>query len=274
MTTRSSGRGWAYFGAILGGAVSIAANVAHSYVPPTGATGDWSPQPGAVVGAIFWPLALFVAVEILTRVQWPTGPIWTLARYAGLLPVALVAAVVSYRHLSGLLNYYGEDPLTVAIGPVAVDGLMVMATSALLATGAHTTNPATIVADTNTPALLVDVDEPTPDDTPATVPAVVDEPDTTPADPVVTPEPEPTPAPAVQVVDPEPIQEPAPVPVTVPTHLLPAARFAVVQHEQSTGNPITSDQLAARLNITPAIAGGLLAEIRPAHINGTPVGAA
>ena len=140
MNTRNRGRGWAYFGAVLGGAVSIAANVAHSYVPPTGTTGDWSPQPGAVVGAIFWPLALFVAVEILTRVQWPTGHIWTLARYAGLLPVALVAAVVSYRHLSGLLAYYGEDPLTVAIGPIAVDGLMVMATSALLATG--TTNPA------------------------------------------------------------------------------------------------------------------------------------
>src|SRR5690606_65095 len=49
--------------------------------------------------------------------------------------VASVAAVVSYRHLSGLLSHYGEDPLTVAIGPLAVDGLMVVATGALLATG-------------------------------------------------------------------------------------------------------------------------------------------
>jgi hypothetical protein len=41
MTTTKSftatGRGWAYVGAVLGGSVSIAANVAHSYVPPTGA---------------------------------------------------------------------------------------------------------------------------------------------------------------------------------------------------------------------------------------------
>jgi hypothetical protein len=44
---------------------------------------------------------------------------------------------VSYRHLSGLLAFYGEDGLTVAIGPLAVDGLMVMATGALIATGAR-----------------------------------------------------------------------------------------------------------------------------------------
>src|SRR5689334_16275545 len=42
-----SGRGWAYIGAALGGTVSIAANVAHSYVPPTVAPADWTPQTGA-----------------------------------------------------------------------------------------------------------------------------------------------------------------------------------------------------------------------------------
>jgi hypothetical protein len=139
MSTISStrtGRGWAYTGAILGGAVSIAANVAHSYVPPAGVT-DWQPQTGAVVGAVFWPAALFVAVEILARTAWPIGARWLLARFAGLLPVALVAAVVSYRHLSGLLAFYGEDSLTATIGPLAVDGLMVMATGALIATAAH-----------------------------------------------------------------------------------------------------------------------------------------
>ncbi|MFC0533953.1 hypothetical protein [Phytohabitans kaempferiae] len=135
MKLRIAGRGWAYVGALLGGGVSVAANVAHSYVPPSGAPDGWQPQTGAVVGAVFWPLALFVAVEILTRVPWPSGARWAILRYVGLLPVAVVAAVVSYRHLSGLLAFYSEDPLTVAIGPLAVDGLMVMATGALLATG-------------------------------------------------------------------------------------------------------------------------------------------
>ncbi|GIG57763.1 hypothetical protein Lfu02_21350 [Longispora fulva] len=138
-----SGRVWAYIGALLGGSVSIAANVAHSFVQPrpTGAGPDWipspewAPEPGAVVGATFWPVALFVVIEILARVPWPEGARWVVARVCGLLPVALVAAVVSYRHLSGLLGHYGEDPLTVVIGPFAVDGLMVVATGAIIALG-------------------------------------------------------------------------------------------------------------------------------------------
>lgn len=130
-----SGRAWAYAGAFLGGAVSIAANVAHSYVPPDKAPDEWSPQTGAVIGAIFWPVALFVAVEIFAKVEWPDGNRWVVLRFLGLLPVAAVAAVVSYRHMSGLLAFYGEDRLTSTIGPLAVDGLMIMATGALIALG-------------------------------------------------------------------------------------------------------------------------------------------
>lgn len=140
-----SGRGWAYIGTALGGTVSIAANVAHSYVPPTDAPAGWTPQTGAVVGAIFWPVALFVATEILARVVWPSGRRWTALRFAGLLPVALVAALVSYKHLAGLLHFYGEDAVTSRLGPLAVDGLMVMATGALLATAGR-------VAEDTTPA--------------------------------------------------------------------------------------------------------------------------
>lgn len=136
--TNSHGRRWAYAGAFLGGAVSIAANVGHSYVPPDDAPEDWAPHAGAVAMAVFWPVALLVAVEILARVQWPAGRRWTLLRYGGMVPVGLVAAVVSYRHMAGLLGWYGEDPLTAGIGPLAVDGLMVMATGALIATGRRT----------------------------------------------------------------------------------------------------------------------------------------
>jgi hypothetical protein len=58
----------------------------------------------------------------------------------------------------------------------------------------------------------------------------------------------------------------------VPAHLLPTARFAAVNHEQTTGRPITADELATRMTIAPAIAGQLLATINPpARINGTPV---
>jgi hypothetical protein len=49
-----------------------------------------------------------------------------------------VAAVTSYRHMSALLVSYGEDRLTALIQPVCVDGLMVVASLALLALGAPT----------------------------------------------------------------------------------------------------------------------------------------
>jgi hypothetical protein len=58
----------------------------------------------------------------------------------------------------------------------------------------------------------------------------------------------------------------------VPRHLLPGARFALAQHEQATGRPITADELAARMSVTPAVAGQLLialgAPTGPARING------
>src|SRR3954452_7621095 len=138
MVTGPGGRAWPYAGLILGGGVSVAANVAHSYVPPPAAAPGWAPSPGAVLLAAFWPAAAFVAVEIMARAGWAAGRRWVLVRWGGLAPVALVAAVVSYRHLAGLLGYYGEDPVTMAIGPLALDGLMIVSTGALLAASPHT----------------------------------------------------------------------------------------------------------------------------------------
>lgn len=147
------GRGWAYAGAILGGGISIAANVAHSFVPPATAPDTWAPNPGAVIGSVFWPVLLFFAVEILARVRWPQGLWWGLMRFGGMLPVASAAGLVSYRHLSSLLTFYGEDTVVSIAGPLAVDGLMVMATSALLVIGRRTriTEPPTQLVTPATP---------------------------------------------------------------------------------------------------------------------------
>jgi len=128
-------RRFAYLGVVAGLLVSVAANIAHSFVAPAGwPTGArWVPEPGAVLGAMFWPVALLLTTEILTRKRWPAGWVWLLVRLAGLLPVAGVAAVISYQHLHGLLLHYWETPLAAAIGPLSIDGLMVMASAALIA---------------------------------------------------------------------------------------------------------------------------------------------
>lgn len=247
MTTRSTrGRGWAYTGAILGGAVSIVANIAHSYVPPTGAPTDWTPQKGAVTGSVVWPVILFFAVEILARVKWPNGQWWAVLRFGGFLPIAFVAGFVSYRHLSALLVFYGEDPLTAVIGPIAIDGLMVMATGALIVTARryHADSELADAAASDAHA-------------------------------------EHTPAITHSHHTPEPAAVPGPA---VAAHLLPSARFAANQHAHATGRPITADELATAINIPVHTARALLSAFgEPTHpgpstepiptINGTPVGA-
>jgi hypothetical protein len=223
---RPTGRIWAYIGAGLGGAVSIAANVAHSYVPPAppeNAPADWaerwSPHTGAVVGAVFWPVALFVAVEIFARICWPEGRRWTALRFLGLLPVAVVAAVVSYRHLAGLMVFYSEDGLTATIGPLAVDGLMVMATGALIATS--TRRAAAVL-----PAVVTDA-------TTATEPTSV-----TPAIEPVAEDAAPTPKPAAK-----------PAAVKRAPKRQPSAAERVAKAAARTPNA-TSAQIAARLKLS------------------------
>jgi hypothetical protein len=233
-----SGRRWAYTGAFLGGIVSIAANVAHSYVPPADSAGSWHPPTGAVVGAIFWPVALFVAIEILARIAWPTGKRWAALKFAGLLPVAVVAAVVSYRHLSGLLHFYREDALTAAIGPLAVDGLMVMATGALIATGARRRAiPAAESAEVPAPA-EVNV-TPEPEVAPAESEPVATEP---------TPNPDADPAPEADPV----AEAPAPTPTRKATpKRQPSARERI--ETAMKRSPKASDAtIAARLGLSEA----------------------
>ena len=135
----SDGRTWAKGGATAGAAISVAANIAHSYIPPAGAPAEWSPKFGAVLSAVIWPVALFVAIEVLARSEWPSRWYWWLIRVGGLLPIIAVAAVVSYQHLSGLLRYYGEGQFTQTFGPVAIDGLMVICTAALVASARQIT---------------------------------------------------------------------------------------------------------------------------------------
>ncbi|KAB2341869.1 DUF2637 domain-containing protein [Actinomadura rudentiformis] len=133
---------WATGAFLLGVAVSISANVAHTYYPSPETLQEahktaetWKPEFGAQLAAAFYPLALLLVVELLGRVQWPSTWGWVAARYGGTAVVAGVAAVVSYRHMAALLEAYGEDDLTATIGPLAVDGLMVVASFALLALG-------------------------------------------------------------------------------------------------------------------------------------------
>jgi hypothetical protein len=123
----TSGRGYARFGFGMGISASIAGNVAHVFVQ------NQSPPLGAVISAGIWPVALFIALEVIARVSWPKGRIYLITRYGGLTTVACIAALLSYKHMSALLGAYGEDAISAALGPLVVDGLMIVCSAALLA---------------------------------------------------------------------------------------------------------------------------------------------
>lgn len=122
--TPKAGKAIAWCSFALGIAVSVAGNILHSAITPAGL--------GELVGAAFWPLALMLSIEILTRVRWQSGKRWMAARVVGLFLVGIVAAVLSYRHLAGLMTSWGEDAFNAHLGPLAVDGLMLLAATALL----------------------------------------------------------------------------------------------------------------------------------------------
>jgi hypothetical protein len=66
--------------------------------------------------------------------RWGSGELWIrLATVAAVVTVAVIAGIVSYRHMAGVAREHGEDQTTAAIVPISVDGLIVAASLTLLA---------------------------------------------------------------------------------------------------------------------------------------------
>lgn len=128
MIDNTSGKRWARFALVFGAGASILGNETHTVITP-------SPVNILirVVLAFVWPFALFVGIEVLVRVNWRAKFIDHAGRVLLVVPVSTVAAVVSYQHLHALMTLGGEDPFSAAIGPLAIDGLMIGGTVALLA---------------------------------------------------------------------------------------------------------------------------------------------
>lgn len=123
------GRGWAYFGLLLGLAGSTTGNVANTVLTQTDV-----PLALRVPFAVAWPVWTWVGIEVLTRTQWRRSwPHW-IARLILMGPTTLVAAFVSYLHLHHVMLLAGEPGLAQAVGPLAVDGTLFGCTVALLVT--------------------------------------------------------------------------------------------------------------------------------------------
>ncbi|WP_112262459.1 DUF2637 domain-containing protein [Lentzea terrae] len=123
----------AWAGFVFGSIMSIAANVLSTWLPAQHQPAGWSPGLAPQIGAAVWPIGLLLSIEVLSRVRWPRGWFWILARFGGIGVVALGSAIISYGHLRDVLIAWHYEPLAAAVGPLVLDGLMVISGFALLA---------------------------------------------------------------------------------------------------------------------------------------------
>jgi hypothetical protein len=128
----SGARFVAWLGFVFGSVMSVAANVLHAWLPAEERPAEWSPGIAPQVGSAVWPIGLLLSVEVLSRVPWAAGFWWALARYGGAGTVAVGSAVISYGHLREVLLAWDYGALGAAVGPLVLDGLMVVSGFALL----------------------------------------------------------------------------------------------------------------------------------------------
>lgn len=121
---------WTCF--LFGTAVSVGFNVLAAFLVPEGATHGWHPDVWTIVGAAVWPLALLGSIELLARVPWPENLLAKLIRYGAMTTVALFAFVISYQHIRSVLLAWHYNELSSDVGPLVIDGLMLLAGYAMV----------------------------------------------------------------------------------------------------------------------------------------------
>ncbi len=124
----TSGRRVARFTLIATLVISVIANVAHAVLAASEIS-LWLRVPAASI----WPVLSFLAIEVIVKIVWRSTFAHYLARVFVLGP-AIPAIIVSYEHQSRLLILMGDEGIVSTIGPVAIDGLMIGCTLALLFT--------------------------------------------------------------------------------------------------------------------------------------------
>jgi hypothetical protein len=146
----------------LGVAVSVVANVLHA-----------DPNPISQAIAAWAPLALLLAVELISRVPvHHQSRAWL--RIAATTTIATIAAWVSYWHMVGVAVRYGETGPTPYLLPISVDGLIIVASISLIELGARIRHlqptTTTIVAGSGTTAPVTGPVTNPPEQPPPTTP--------------------------------------------------------------------------------------------------------
>ncbi|MFF5233617.1 DUF2637 domain-containing protein [Dactylosporangium sp. NPDC000521] len=99
---------------------SMAANVLHA-----------APDPVARSIAAWSPLALYAAIEVMTRVPIRNRLLGGI-RIVATVAIAIIAGITSYLHMVGVAERYGESWQVVYLLPISVDGIVAVFTLSLL----------------------------------------------------------------------------------------------------------------------------------------------
>lgn len=119
----------AYVSLLVGAGLSVAGNLADTY-RTRGADVDNLDR----VMAAGWPLLVLLAIEMFVSPRWSTARMFQVWRWLGCLAVGGMAMVVSWTHLHDLMASRGQLYLVSVLGPLAIDGMAIMATGLILST--------------------------------------------------------------------------------------------------------------------------------------------
>lgn len=124
----SSGQGWARAAVAVGAVLSVAGNATETVLTE-------SPVNLAIriTIAVALPVLVFIAVEVFVRVAWRRTALDFVGRVMLLTLPAFGAAYVSFGHLYSLSTRSGADWIAASANALAIDGLMIGGTVALLA---------------------------------------------------------------------------------------------------------------------------------------------
>jgi hypothetical protein len=119
----------AYVSLLVGAGLSVAGNLADTY-RTRGADVDTLDK----VMAAGWPILVLLAIEMFVSPRWSTARMFQAWRWLGCLAVGGMAMVVSWTHLHDLMASRGQLYVVSVLGPLAIDGMAIMATGLILST--------------------------------------------------------------------------------------------------------------------------------------------
>jgi len=143
----------AYVSLLTGSGLSVAGNVADTFRTRGEATDGLD-----IILAGAWPILVILTIEMFVSRRWAPSRGFQTLRWFGCLAIGNLAMLVSWLHLHDLMASRGQLPLVAMAGPLAIDGMAIMATGLILSTRGRVAKPDTSPLPEPTAVRMDDLD--------------------------------------------------------------------------------------------------------------------